>query len=192
MGNSINYYVGSTSNDKPDQGYENTLITSGVNTSFEQFKDVYTSIGLNFAFDDLRTNDSASASLKKQSGEFSEISADYGIRYDKRNRAFMPTSGSIINLNQSITLYADRPFIWNTFALSSDIEISEDVIGASKFFLKSINGLNNEDVRLSKRRSLSSNRLRGFKRNKVGPKDSNEHVGGNYACLLYTSDAADE
>ncbi len=184
LGNSINYYVGSTSNDKPDQGYENTLITSGVNTSFEQFKDVYTSIGLNFAFDDLRTNDSASASLKKQSGEFSEISADYGIRYDKRNRAFMPTSGSIINFNQSIPLYADRPFIGNTFALSSYREISEDVIGASKFFLTSINGLNNEDVRLSKRRSLSSNRLRGFKRNKVGPKDSNEHVGGNYAAAL--------
>ena len=96
----------------------------------------------------------------------------------------MPTSGSIINFNQSIPLYADRPFIGNTFALSSYREISEDVIGASKFFLTSINGLNNEDVRLSKRRSLSSNRLRGFKRNKVGPKDSNEHVGGNYAAAL--------
>ena len=184
LGNSINYYVGSSSNDKPDQGYENTVITSGINTSFEQYKDTFASIGLNFAFDDLRTNDSASSSLKKQSGEFTELSADYGVRYDKRNRAFMPTSGSVISFNQSIPLYADRPFIGNSFALSSYREISEDIIGASKLFLTTINGLNDEDVRLSKRRNLSSKRLRGFKRNKVGPKDSNEHVGGNYAASL--------
>ena len=184
LGNAINYYIGSSSNDKPDQGYENTVITSGVNTSFEQYKNIFASIGLNFAFDDLRTTDTASSALKKQSGEFSEISADYGLKYDKRNRAFMPTSGSIINFNQSLPIYADRPFIGNTFAISSYKEISEDVIGASKFYFSAINGLNNEDVRLSKRRNLSSKRLRGFERNKVGPKDNNEHVGGNYAASL--------
>ena len=43
--------------------------------------------------------------------------------------------------------------------------------------------MNNEDVRLSKE-NLSSKRLRGFERNKVGPKDNNEHVGGNYAASL--------
>ena len=32
--------------------------------------------------------------------------------------------------------------------------------------------------------NLSSNRLRGFKRNKVGPKDGSDHVGGNYAASL--------
>lgn len=184
LGNAINYYIGSSSNDKPDQGYENTVITSGVNTSFEQYKNIFASIGLNFAFDDLRTTDTASSALKKQSGEFSEISADYGLKYDKRNRAFMPTSGSIINFNQSLPIYADRPFIGNTFAISSYKEISEDVIGASKFYFSAINGLNNEDVRLSKRRNLSSKRLRGFERNKIGPKDNNEHVGGNYAASL--------
>ena len=184
LGNAINYYIGSSSNDKPDQGYENTVITSGVNTSFEQYKNIFASIGLNFAFDDLRTTDTASSALKKQSGEFSEISADYGLKYDKRNRAFMPTSGSIINFNQSLPISADRPFIGNTFAISSYQEISEDVIGASKFYFSAINGLNNEDVRLSKRRNLSSKRLRGFERNKVGPKDNNEHVGGNYAASL--------
>ena len=46
LGNSLNYFVSSTENDKPDQGYENTLFSAGVNTSFEQFKD----INLNFIF----------------------------------------------------------------------------------------------------------------------------------------------
>ena len=39
--NSINYFLSSSDNDKPDQGYENTIYSSGISTSFEQFKDVF-------------------------------------------------------------------------------------------------------------------------------------------------------
>ena len=31
----------------------------------------------------------------------------------------MPTSGSIIHFNQSLPIYADKPFISNTFSSSS-------------------------------------------------------------------------
>ena len=41
LGNSINYFVSSENNDKPDQGYENTIVSTGVNTSFEQYKDIF-------------------------------------------------------------------------------------------------------------------------------------------------------
>ena len=40
------------------------------------------------------------------------------------------------------------------------------------------------DVRLSKRKGLSSKRLRGFERGKVGPVDGKDHIGGNYAAAL--------
>ena len=83
-GNKLNYYVSSRSNDKPDQGYENTIISSGINTSFEQFRDVFLSLGLAVSYDDLRTENNASSSLKKQSGEFSEFVGQYGIKTDKR------------------------------------------------------------------------------------------------------------
>ena len=46
LGNSLSYSISSESNDKPDQGYENSIISAGINTSFEQFKDVRTSLGL--------------------------------------------------------------------------------------------------------------------------------------------------
>jgi len=39
-------------------------------------------------------------------------------------------------------------------------------------------------VGLSKRNFLSSKRLRGFKKGKVGPKDGKDHVGGNYAAAM--------
>ncbi len=184
LGNKLNYSIYSTSNDKPDQGYENTLIGAGINTSFEQYKDLYTQLGMAVSFDDLRTQDSASSSLKKQSGNFSELSANYGFVYDKRNRAFMPTDGSVTKFSQSFPVVADRAFIANTFSSSAYKSISEDVIGATKIYLSSIDGIGSDDVRLSKRISLPSRRIRGFEKGKIGPVDGSDHVGGNHAAAL--------
>ena len=184
FGNEINYFLESTSNDKPDQGYENTVISAGVNTGFEQYRDLFVNLGLSGSFDDLRTQESASATLKKQSGNFSEIAGNYGFKYDKRNRAFMPTSGSVLSFNQSVPFYADKQFIKNTFAVSGYKELTPDVVGASKLYLAAINGLGDDDVRLSKRLNISQKRLRGFQRGKVGPVDGDDHVGGNLAAAF--------
>ena len=134
--------------------------------------------------DDLKTEDTASSSLKKQAGTFTELSGRYGISFDKRDRVFMPTEGSIINFNQELPIYADKPFISNTFSSSVYKSFGEDIIGASKFYISSINSIDDEDVRLSKRKNLSSKRLRGFERGRVGPGDGADHVGGNYAAAL--------
>ena len=183
LGNSINYYIESTSADKPDQGYENTVVSAGVRTGFEQYKDVYVNLGLSASYDDLRAQTSTSSSLKNQSGEFTEIAADYGLSKDTRNRAFMPTSGSVISFSQSVPLYADKNFIFNRFSSKIYKSVNENVVGAGKFSISAINGID-DNVRLSKRRNLSSKNLRGFKKGKVGPKDGNDHIGGNYASSL--------
>ena len=85
LGNSIKYKLFSTTNDKPEQGYENSLFGASIATSFEQYKDVFTNLGISANYDDLRTDSSASSSLKKQRGEFTEISGIYGFSVDKRN-----------------------------------------------------------------------------------------------------------
>ena len=184
LGNSLNYYVRSEGNDKPDQGYENTVVAAGIGTSFEQYKDLRASLGTSFTYDDLRTDSTATASLKKQSGEFTELAANYGFSYDKRDRSFMPTSGYISSFSQTLPLYADRNFINNTITHSAYKSITEDIVAAGKFYFSAINGLGSDEVRLSKRRNLSTQRLRGFERNKVGPLDGTDHVGGNYAASL--------
>jgi len=96
----------------------------------------------------------------------------------------MPTEGSITNFSQELPIYADKPFISNTFSTSAYKSFGEDVIGATKFYISSINSIGDEDVRLSKRKGLSSFRLRGFENNKVGPVDGSDHVGGNYASAI--------
>ena len=37
---------------------------------------------------------------------------------------------------------------------------------------------------MSKRRNLSTKRLRGFEKNKIGPVDGSDHIGGNFAAAV--------
>ncbi len=184
LGNSLNYFISSQTNDKPDQGYENSITSAGISTSFEQYEDVFLSLGLNASHDDLRTSSSASSSLKKQEGTYNDIMANYGLSYDARDRSFNPSSGSILNFNQSLPLYADKSYIANSFSASTYKTISEDLIGVTKLYVSAVNGLGSDDVRLSKRTGLSSKRLRGFKRNRIGPVDNDDYIGGNYSAAL--------
>ena len=184
LGNAINYYVTSETNDKADQGYKNNIMGAGISTSFEQYNDVYATLGISATHDDLKTLDSATDSLKKQKGTFDEISFNYGFSFDKRNRSFMPTDGSIVGFSQSLPIYADKSFIANTFSASSYKTISENIIGAGKIYFSAVNGIGSDNVRLSKRKTLSSSRLRGFERGKVGPLDGTDHIGGNYVTAI--------
>ena len=146
LGNSLTYSLSSETNDKPDQGYENTIIGSGIRTSFEQYKDVRASLGLSLSYDDLRTQNNASAELKKQSGSFTDLSGQYGFSYDKRDRSFRPTSGSIYQFNQSLPIYADKPSISNNFSSSSYYSINENIISSARFLISSINSIGSDQM----------------------------------------------
>ena len=184
LGNSITYSFLSERNDKPDLGFENSIVAAAIGTSFEQYKDLKVRLGLKASHDDLQTENSASAALKKQDGTYSELTGNYGFTFDQRDKAFMPTSGSIFTFGQSIPIAADKAFLTNTISSSFYKSLSENIIGSTKIYLASINGLGGEDVRISKRRGISSSRLRGFEKNKVGPVDGSDHVGGNYVASL--------
>jgi outer membrane protein insertion porin family len=180
-GNSLNYFVSNTTNDKPNSGFKNNIISSGIGTRFEQYKDIYLSPNLILSYDDLKVQSTASETLKKQKGSFTDLSFDYAISLDKRDRAYGPTDGYVSKFGQAIPIYADSPYLKNTYAFSTYEAITPNIIGSFKLFAAAIDGLGNKDVRLSKRVNLSTNRLRGFEAGKIGPKDGKEYVGGNYA-----------
>ena len=182
-GNALNYHVSSSSNDKPDSGFSNNVISTGLGTTFEQFRDIYVSPSLTLDFDDLEVDSTASKGLKSQAGKFTDLSFAYGISSDKRDRAFMPRSGHITGFIQSLPIYADVPVIGNTFNYKKYNSFGPNIVGAFKFYASSVNGFD-EDVRLSRRISIPSSRLRGFSRGKIGPKDGVDYVGGNYATAV--------
>jgi outer membrane protein insertion porin family len=183
-GNALSYNISSTKDDKPDSGYESGRLSLGIGTKFEQYKDVYLSPTLNLSHDDLKVLSTASASLKKQEGTYTDLSLGYSVKLDKRDRVFMPTDGFATSFSQLLPIYADTPYIQNAVSFSRYNSFSPNVVGAFKFFGSAINGLDDKDVRLSKRLNLNSNRLRGFESGKVGPKDGNDYVGGNYASAI--------
>tara|TARA_X000000950_G_scaffold234922_1_gene285111 strand:- start:1309 stop:3540 length:2232 start_codon:yes stop_codon:yes gene_type:complete len=184
LGNSVFYALSSQKNDKPDQGYENSIISTSIGTSFEQYKNVDVNLGLSASYDDLETETTASEALKKQSGNYNEIAGNYGISLDNRDRAFRPTKGTLFNFGQTLPVYADKAFIFNYLGANRYKKFSEDVLGSVKLNLSSITGLGSDDVRISKRQTVSSRRLRGFEKNKVGPVDGTDHIGGNYTATL--------
>lgn len=181
-GNSLTYYLENIQNDKPDSGYKNDKFSLGIGTKFEQYKNIYLSPNLSFSYDDLKVEETASSSLKKQKGSFSDFTFDYGITKDNRDRVYGPTDGYILSFDQGIPLYADSPFLKNTISYNTYHSISPDYIASFKFYASAINGLNDKDVRLNKRLSLNSSKLRGFESGKVGPKDDVDYVGGNYVA----------
>ena len=183
-GNALNLKISSLTNDKPDSGYENSAITLGAGTKFEQYKDIFIAPNINLNSDKLTVQDTASSNLKKQAGTFTDLSLSYQISSDKRDRAFMPTTGYLTSFSQELPIYADSPFIRNSFGSNIYRTITEDIIGSAKFYVSGIHGLDDKDVRLSKRQNLSTSRLRGFESGKIGPKDGNDYVGGNYLASL--------
>ena len=61
------------------------------------------------------------------------------------------TSGSIIGFKQTVPIYADKSFIANQFTLSKYISFSDNFVLANKYYLSTVDGLDNQDVRLNKR-----------------------------------------
>ncbi len=183
-GKSLTYNLENIKNDKPDSGYENSLLGAGIGVSYEKFKDIYFAPGVKFSIDDLSTDETASELLKKQSGTTTDLMFDYSLFTDKRDRTFMPTSGNLTSFYQELPLYAESVYVKNSFSSSHYKEFSDDMIGALKFTATAINGLNDDDVKISKRLGLSNRKLRGFESGKVGPKDGKDYIGGNYATAI--------
>ena len=97
-----------------------------------------------------------------------------------------PTEGYRVSFTQSLPIVQDTSSIMNGINFSAYHDFSEDVIGSFKFFARTINGIG-EDVRVTDRLFIPSQKLRGFVRGKVGPKDGQDWVGGNYISAISAS-----
>ena len=168
-----------------NNGYKNKLSNISLGTSFEQRQNFYFSPSLSFQYETIETDITASAEIKKQSGNYYDLNLDYGLYYDKRNQRFKPSSGFSSNFVQRIPLISNNYTFKNSYSFNQYKEISDEMIGSLKFFAQSINSLsNNKNVRVSERLQVPANRLRGFKSGNVGPIEGQTFLGGNYLTAL--------
>tara|TARA_B110000503_G_scaffold98533_1_gene147655 strand:+ start:96 stop:2348 length:2253 start_codon:yes stop_codon:yes gene_type:complete len=163
-------------------GYENKVIGSDISTSYEALKNVRIESGLAIDLDTIKSQESASTSIKSREGDYLTTKLFYNVFNDRRNRKFEPTSGYTTGFGQGFaTLASDIPYVTNSLFGSAYKQLGDEFVGTAKFKIKSINSLNDKDVKLSDRIFLSDSELRGFVYRGVGPKLSNEYVGGNYS-----------
>ena len=183
-GNEVYTALDVASSDKTtSSGYESKRTGYSLGTNFEQYENVYLSPEIKMLYESVDVQDSATASIKKMDGTYTNLDFAYGITYDKRNQIFNPTKGYKTTFIQSLPILQDSSSILNGFKVSTYRDFSEDVIGALKFQAKAINGIDG-NTRLTSRLFIPQKSLRGFRTQRVGPKDGSDWVGGNYMSTL--------
>ncbi len=174
-----------TSEDNLEQsGYKKKLNIANVGTSFEQREDLFFSPAFSFKYETLETSSTASALLKKQEGDYYDLVFSYGLYYDKRNQTFTPTDGYSSNFRQELPVFSNNYSIKNSYEYKVYNEFATDWIGTASFFAKTVNSIGSKDVRVSERIVLPARKLRGFSSGKIGPKDNDDFIGGNYASSI--------
>ena len=185
--NTVSTTLKSTTQDKlSTAGYEITTIGASLGTIFEQYENFFFSPELDFTQEDLKTNSSASAALKKQEGSYSDFYFNYGLIHDTRDSSYNPKKGNYVSFRQDLPIISTDNEVKNTLVLTKykSLNRSEEMIGKVSLYLSTINSYDGSDVRISKRNRIPSNRLRGFEKGKIGPIDGGDFVGGNYATAL--------
>ena len=168
-------------------GYKSTKTGFSLGTSYEQYKDVFFSPSFSNYYETMKTSSSASNTRKKQEGDYIDSTFNYKFTLNKLNQNFRPSDGYKIGFYQSLPLYSDDLTIVNQFDYSKYFTFLDDQVFAVNFLLKTANSISGDDIRVSKRLYIPSRRLRGFESGKVGPVDSGDFIGGNFASVMNLS-----
>ena len=183
-GNAVKTALEISSTDRSNtSGFQSSRTGFALGTGFEQYENVFISPEISIALEDIEVDEDATAAVKKMEGNFFNADLAYAISLDKRNQRFRPTQGYKTTFRQSLPLIQDSSSILNGIDVSAYHGFSEDLIGSLKIYARTINGIDS-DVRLTNRLFIPRNRLRGFNTYKVGPKDGEDYIGGNYITAV--------
>ena len=83
-----------------------------------------------------------------------------------------------------IPLLTDTGTLTNAYNFKYFTELYENNLSSFGIYLKTATSITNDDVKLSERVFIPSSRLRGFERGKIGPKDGDDFIGGNYGASI--------
>ena len=165
-------------------GYESNKTGFTIGSGVEYYDDLYLNMSTSTYFEKLKTDSTASATLKKQKGSYFDTFFNYTLDYDLRNQKFQPTEGVRSRFTQNVPLISESYSLKNTYDLKFYNQWLNESISSYGFFASTTNSLTGKDVKLSERLFLPSSKLRGFENGKVGPKDGADFIGGNYVLAF--------
>ena len=167
-----------------DFGYKSNKTGVSVGTAFEFFDDLNLGLGVDAFYEKIETDSTASSRQKNQAGDYFDTFINMSFNYDKRDQRFQTTEGFLSNYSVNIPLLSDSATLTNKYILSNYFQYFDKNIIKSSLYLKTTNSITGENIKLSERNYIPSSRLRGFEFGKIGPKDGNDYIGGNFVGAL--------
>jgi len=165
-------------------GYKTNKTGFEIGTGFEYYEDLRLSISTRSFVEKIETDSTASERQKKQEGNYFDTFLNLNFNYDKRNQRYKPTDGFRSKYNIDIPIISENNTLTNTYDYKVYTELYENNVTSFSLLLKSANSLTGDDIKLTERLTIPYSRLRGFERGKVGPKDGNDFIGGNYVSAI--------
>ncbi len=167
-----------------DFGYKTNRTGLAFGTNFEYFDDVRFGVGTSNYFEKIETDSTASSRMKKQEGNYFDSFLKLDFDYDKRNQKFQTSDGFRSFYSVDLPLISDTNSLKNTYSYKYFTELYDNNVTSASIYLSAVNSISGDDVKLSERLYIPSRRLRGFQSGRVGPKDNNDYIGGNYTSVL--------
>ena len=165
-------------------GYKTNKSGFSLGTNYEYLNNLKVGIGNSNYYEKIETDSTASARQKSQDGNYWDSFFNLSFDYDTRNQSYQTTEGSRSRYFLDIPFISETSTVTNSYILRSYSELYENNVSSFSLLLKSSNSLKDKNIKLSERIILPSNRLRGFERGKIGPKDGSDFIGGNYAAAI--------
>ena len=170
-----------------DFGYKTNKSGITIGTNFENYEDLFFGIGINSYYEVIETDSTASTQQQKLKGNYFDNFLSLNFDYDKRNQKFQTTQGFRNYFSSDIPLISETNTLVNTYIVTNYYEYLNNSVLKSSFYFQNSNSITGENIKLSERLYLPSNRLRGFQKGKVGPKDGDDFIGGNYIASFNIS-----
>ena len=165
-------------------GYKTNKTGINIGTNFEYLNDLRLGIGTSNFYEVIKTNDSASQAQQDQEGNYWDTFVNFDFIYDKRNQKFQTTSGFRSFYSIDVPIVSEKNTLKNYYNYSHYFDLYENNVSSVSIYLQSANSINNKDIKLSERINIPSSKLRGFESGRVGPKDGDDYIGGNYGYAL--------
>ena len=169
-------------------GYKSNKTGFSLGSRFEYYDDFFLNIGTSTFYEELQTDSTASATQKTQEGNYFDTFLKLDFNYDKRNQKFQTSKGFKSLYSVDIPLISETYSFINSYNYKYYTELFDNNVSSFSFLFEAANSINDKNIKLSERLYLPSKNLRGFERGKVGPKDGDDFIGGNFiSSINFTS-----
>ena len=167
-----------------NSGYKFNRTGFDVGTRFEYYDDFYLKLGSSNYYERIETDNTASARQQAQEGDYLDLFLNISATYDKRNQKFQTSDGFLSSYSVDLPYISETYSLINKYKYKYFTELYENNVSSFSLSLRSAHSLKNEDIKLSERLRVPSSLLRGFEFGKVGPKDGDDYIGGNYMVAV--------